>query len=216
VNRGLTAPKRVIVHGRQIVVDQRIAMHALERRSHHQGAGTRHVKEGRGLDHQEWPQSLAAPQTGVAHGIDQPLRAQNFALDSRRRQQPVEQRLDVVGGRGEPRHKRPVRLRAFPCALHFRSIRRTFPGGIAPARTALRPLYHQLYPVDIRARRAAAQPDLKFYANIVCQYCRPHVRFIDTRSCNECHHYFRPGVDRTLNTCLTYALVAPNHGLFPI
>jgi len=42
------------------------------------------------------------------------------------------------------------------------------------------------------------------------------VRFIDTRSCNESYHYFRRGVDRTLNTFFTYALVAANHGLFLI
>ena len=74
VRRGLAAPQVVIIHRRQIIMHQRIAMHAFERRPHPQGAGRGHIEQARRFNHQKWPQALSRPQRRIAHGAQQTRR----------------------------------------------------------------------------------------------------------------------------------------------
>ena len=96
VRRRPAAPQIVVVHGGQIVVRERIAMHAFERRAGHQRLLARHIEQRRALDHQERPEALAAAEAHIAHGLEQSRRARALALDRRRRQQAVEQGLGVL------------------------------------------------------------------------------------------------------------------------
>jgi hypothetical protein len=48
------------------------------------------------FDQQKRPQTLAAAKAGIAHGLDQPVRADSFAFARLRRQQSVEQSFDLV------------------------------------------------------------------------------------------------------------------------
>ena len=91
------APQIVIVHRRQVVMHQRVAMHAFERRAGHQRARARHVEQGGRLDDQKRAKALAATEAHVAHRVEQPARARAFAVDRRRAEEPVEQRLGFGG-----------------------------------------------------------------------------------------------------------------------
>ena len=72
VHDGLAAPHVVVVHGRQIIVDERIAVHALERYSRlDRGLGL-DAEELGALKRQEWPQPLAPAERALPHGLDQP------------------------------------------------------------------------------------------------------------------------------------------------
>ena len=80
--RGRTASAQVvIVHGGQVVVRQRVAMNAFQRRPGHQGILPWDIKQGGGFHHQEWSQALAAAEADIAHGIEQSRRPGPFALD---------------------------------------------------------------------------------------------------------------------------------------
>src|SRR5690606_24874443 len=48
VDGGAAAPQRVVVHGGQVVVDERIAMHHLDGEAGRQGGGGRHGEDGGG------------------------------------------------------------------------------------------------------------------------------------------------------------------------
>ena len=74
------APQIVVVHRRQIVMHQRIAMDAFERGAGHQRVLARHAEQGRALHHQKRPQPLAAAERGIAHRVEQARRALDFAL----------------------------------------------------------------------------------------------------------------------------------------
>ena len=102
MGRGPAAAQVVVVHGGQIVVDQRVAVHHLERRAGPQRTLALDAEQPRGLDHQEGPQPLAAAERRIAHGLEQARRPRDFARQGRGRQQPVERRLDRVGNRLEP------------------------------------------------------------------------------------------------------------------
>ena len=56
------AAQIVIIHGRQIVMDQRIAMHAFKGRSDRQSTGAGDIEEARAFDHQKRAQALAGPR----------------------------------------------------------------------------------------------------------------------------------------------------------
>ena len=94
VARRPAAPGQRVVHRRQVVVDQGIAVDQLDRHADPERARRRDREQlGSGHD-QERPQPLAAAQHGVAHRLVQPgLRV------PRRRQQTVELDLDRVGDR---------------------------------------------------------------------------------------------------------------------
>jgi hypothetical protein len=61
------AAQVVVVHRRQIVVDERIAVQQFERRAGARHALARGAEQPRRLDHQKRPQPLAAAQHGVPH-----------------------------------------------------------------------------------------------------------------------------------------------------
>ena len=94
--RGRLAPAQfVIIHGRQIVMHQRVAMHAFERRARHQRVLPRHAEKCRRFNHQERPEALAAAQARIAHGLDQAGGTVYFAGCGLGREQPVEQGLGL-------------------------------------------------------------------------------------------------------------------------
>ena len=107
VGGGLAAAQVVIVHRRQVVVHQRIAVHAFERRTDHQSAFAGDVKQRGGARHQKRPQPLAPAEARVAHGVEQALGARALAVDRIGREQPVEQGFDIRCNRGELRLKTP-------------------------------------------------------------------------------------------------------------
>ena len=80
--RDLAAAAQVtVVHGRQIVMHQRIAVYAFQRRARHQGVLARYAEQGGGFDHQEGPEALAATEARIAHSLDQAGRAAGFSGD---------------------------------------------------------------------------------------------------------------------------------------
>ena len=79
VNGRAAAPQVVVVHRRQIVMHQRVAVQALERGAGQQSAGTRRAEQRPGLHQQKWAQSFAAAQYGMAHGGEQTLRPRRLA-----------------------------------------------------------------------------------------------------------------------------------------
>ena len=99
----LAAPQVVVVHRRQVVVHQRIAVHAFERRTGHQRALARHVEQRGALHDQKRAEALAAAERGVAHRVEQPVRARELARGGLRRQQAVEQPLGIRRNAGELR-----------------------------------------------------------------------------------------------------------------
>ena len=114
----LAAPQRVVVHGRQIVVHQRVAMHAFERGAGHQRLLPRDVEQARAFDHQKRPEPLAAAEARIAHGLDQPRRAGSIRPSTGRRgKKPVEQRLDIRGHRVEARRERVLGFLPFIVSL---------------------------------------------------------------------------------------------------
>ena len=74
MHRRLPAPQIVVVHGRQVVMYERIAVNAFQCRgnAHHSVAfGT---EERSAFNQQERPQPLAAIERTVAHGHEKPFR----------------------------------------------------------------------------------------------------------------------------------------------
>ena len=91
------APQVVVVHRRQVVVRQRIAVHTFERAPRQQGALAHHAEQRGALHHQERPEALAAAEADIPHRIKQPRRARKFPFDRARAQQSVQQNLDIAG-----------------------------------------------------------------------------------------------------------------------
>jgi len=58
----------IVVHGREVVVHERIAMDAFDRRGSVHRLRRRDAEQGRALKHQEGAEALAAGQQCVAHG----------------------------------------------------------------------------------------------------------------------------------------------------
>ena len=98
VQRGPAAAQVAVVHRRQIVMDQRIAMDAFERGAGQQRGLARHAEHGRTLDHQKRPQALAAAEAGIAHRVHQPLRPRDLVGQKRVGQQLRQQRLGIFSG----------------------------------------------------------------------------------------------------------------------
>ena len=69
VARRTTAPHVVIVHRRQIVVDQRIGMDHFDRRAGAQVAGFGDAENQRRCADDIGPDELAAAERGIAHGV---------------------------------------------------------------------------------------------------------------------------------------------------
>ena len=68
---GTAASQVVVVHGRQVVMNERIAMDEFERRSRHQRATSRHAEQIAAGDDQQGADALAAAERGMAHRCEQ-------------------------------------------------------------------------------------------------------------------------------------------------
>ncbi len=68
VHSRLAAPHVVIVHRRQVVVHERIAVHAFERRCRIERRPGFDAEQPRTLDDEERPEAFAAAEQRVAHG----------------------------------------------------------------------------------------------------------------------------------------------------
>ena len=99
---GATAAQVVIVHRRQVVVHQRVAVHAFECGPGQQRAVMGGTEKAGAFDQQERAHALAAAERRIAHGLEQPRRPGDLVGDRLVRQQPVEQRLGFGGDAGEP------------------------------------------------------------------------------------------------------------------
>ena len=98
VQRGPAAAQIAVVHRRQIVMDQRIAVDAFERRAGQQRGLARHAEHRRALDHQKRPQPLSAAEARIAHGVHQPFRPRDLVGQERIRQQLPKQGFGVLRG----------------------------------------------------------------------------------------------------------------------
>ena len=86
VNRRAAAPQVAVVHRRQIVVDQAVAVDHLDGGTDPERLLLGNIEEAGRFAHQEGPQAFAARQRGIAHRFDNaPARPVG------RREQPVEQ-----------------------------------------------------------------------------------------------------------------------------
>ena len=74
-----SSPHYVVVHRRQIVMHQRVAVQTFESGAREQRAFARCTEERRGLHQKERPQPLAAGEHGMAHGRKQSLWARYLA-----------------------------------------------------------------------------------------------------------------------------------------
>jgi hypothetical protein len=89
--------KVVVVHRGQVVVDQRIAMHALDRRARAQRRHAIRAQRASRLNGEKRPQPLAAAERTVAHRVQDALRPHDLAGPRLFRQQRIERRLYVFG-----------------------------------------------------------------------------------------------------------------------
>ncbi len=97
------AAQVVIIHGRQVVMHQRIAMQAFERSAGQQRPGRRGAEQGGAFNQQERAQPFAAAEHGMAHGGHQPRRAHDLAGLGGVAEQAVEQGLRFGGDGAEAR-----------------------------------------------------------------------------------------------------------------
>jgi hypothetical protein len=74
VHCGLAAADRVVVHRGEIVMDERIAMHALDGGCRMNGDMRGDIEQRRALDQKKRPQALAGAENAVTHGRNQPRR----------------------------------------------------------------------------------------------------------------------------------------------
>lgn len=65
----LAATQVIIIHGRQVIMDQRITMHQLDGSASSQTLGIRYIKQARRLNSQKGPKPLAAIQRGIGHRL---------------------------------------------------------------------------------------------------------------------------------------------------
>ena len=104
VHRRLAATHVVIVHRRQVVMDQRIDMDAFQRERGAGDAGAVDAEELRGGGDEQRAQPLAAADRGMAHRAVQPLarigrdRQQQVELAVHLRRDLLERRLQREGG----------------------------------------------------------------------------------------------------------------------
>ena len=74
---------------------ERIAMHELQRRAHHQRALARRLDQRRGLDDEKRAQPFAAAEAHMAHRLHQALRTRPLLGQRRRGEQLLKQALSV-------------------------------------------------------------------------------------------------------------------------
>ena len=95
----------VVVHRRQIVVDERIGVDAFDRRARAHRTVVGAPKRPRRLDGQERPQPLAAAERRIAHRLDEAPGPREFAGLGLEAKQNFELALDSRLGFGEPAAK---------------------------------------------------------------------------------------------------------------
>src|SRR5215475_1930376 len=72
----LSAAKIVVVHARQVVMDERVGVQRFDRRRHLESPLWVYAEELRGTEHQAGPQALAAGENRIAHGfVNAPMKA---------------------------------------------------------------------------------------------------------------------------------------------
>jgi hypothetical protein len=98
VQRRPAAPQVAVIHRRQVVVDQRIAVNAFERGTGQQCGVAGHAEDRRTRHHQKRPQALAATEARIAHRVHQPLRPRDFVGQKRVGEKFREQRLGILRG----------------------------------------------------------------------------------------------------------------------
>jgi hypothetical protein len=98
VQRGTAATQIAVVHRRQIVVNQRIAVDAFKRGASQKCGIARHAEYGRAFDHQERPQPFAAAEAGIAHRVHQPFRPRDLVGQKRVGKKLPQQRLGILRG----------------------------------------------------------------------------------------------------------------------
>jgi monofunctional glycosyltransferase len=97
VDGRLAAAQVVIVHGRQVVMDQRIAVQTLKGCANAGGHNAVSGKQGGCFRHQKGPQPLAAVQRAVAHGCNEHLRTGDFVHPDASAQKVGQQALRLGG-----------------------------------------------------------------------------------------------------------------------
>ncbi len=101
VRRRPAAAEIVVVHRRQVVVHQAVAMDQLDRSRGAQHARPFGSEKARRLDRQERPQPFAAGKRRVAHRLDQPLRPRDLACSRLCAKQPGKGLLHRASGEGQ-------------------------------------------------------------------------------------------------------------------
>ena len=79
VHGRLAASQVVVVHGRQVVMDKRIAVNAFECGGNAQNGIPALAEEGSTFDNQKRPEALSAVQDTMAHGGEQPFWPGDFS-----------------------------------------------------------------------------------------------------------------------------------------
>jgi hypothetical protein len=100
----LAAAKIVVVHRWQVVMHERVAMHALNRTGGRKGARFRHTEERCAFDQQERAQAFSAAGR-VPHRFHEPRRTENFTALGLTAQQRCERRFRGGGNRVEAAKK---------------------------------------------------------------------------------------------------------------
>ena len=73
VAAGLAATQIVVIHRRQIIMDQRIAVHHLDRGRHTKGGSARYLEQASRAQHQKRAQPFAIAQRRITHRLIQAL-----------------------------------------------------------------------------------------------------------------------------------------------
>jgi len=97
VDGGQAAPEIIVIHGRQVVVNQRIAVDQLDCDGRGNGQFRRESEHPGGFPQQEGSGPLAAVERAVAHGRNQTVGRKVRTAQPLGRQQDFERPLDLRG-----------------------------------------------------------------------------------------------------------------------
>jgi len=144
VNGRPASPQVVVVHGRQVVMDQRITMDAFKRGSRHHGVPARHSEERGCLYYKKRTQALARSKARVTHGFEQSRGPLHFLPRGARGEQIRERDFGILG---DP-------IEAFP-KLGFHGVLVTEPRlGLASQLRHVRASLLPLAAVDLPGRHS--------------------------------------------------------------
>ncbi len=111
VRRRPPTPQIVIVHRRQVVMHERIAVHELDRAPDHQRPRASPLEQPGRLHHQKRAETLASGKRRMAHRLEQARRSCSFVLHRIGCEQTVEQTLHVARDTVEPFLENRIRRR---------------------------------------------------------------------------------------------------------